>query len=220
MKKLTSFIICLLSFSLFSCGDIDNYKAPDGHIEGKLVDATTGELIPCQAPNGARIKMFEGTSTTPTTVWARTDGTYNSERVFGGTYTIVPEGPFIVKSTDTVTVNIPAGKNIDFNLEPYLRINLPEATISGTTATLKFTISKSEQWASPLSQYVVLYSTTENIDVLGYIKRVQVTVNNSVLDVQQTVAIEDIDTSKPVFVRVAARTGASGFYNYSVIKKL
>jgi hypothetical protein len=220
MKQLISLIICLILFSLFSCSEIDNYEAPDSHIEGKLVDATTGKLIPCQAPNGARIKMFEGTSTTPTTIWMRTDGTYKSDRVFSGAYTVVPEGPFIVKTTDTVKVAIPAGKNIDFSVEPYLRIDLPEVTLNGTTATLKFTISKSEQWASPLSQYVVLYSTTENIDVLGYIKRTQVTVNNSILGIQQTATIDNINTSRPIFVRVAARTGASSFYNYSVIKKL
>lgn len=205
---------------MFSCNDIDNYDEPDSQIEGKLIDQTSGELIPCQAPSGARIRMFEGTSTTSTTVWPRTDGTYNSQRVFSGTYTIVPEGPFIVEPSDEVTLFIPASGSVDFNVEPYLRINLSDATLSGSTVSVKFTISRSQHWNEDLNQYVVLCSSTEHIDVLGYTKRAQVTVDNSILDAEQTVTLEDIDTSKPVFVRVAARTNGTSYYNYSIIKRL
>ncbi|MDR2968252.1 MAG: DUF3823 domain-containing protein [Tannerellaceae bacterium] len=212
-------ILCLASLSLFSCGEIDNYEEPNSRIEGKLIDAVTGDLIPCQGLNGARIQMYEAESTTATSVWVGLDGTYKSERVFSGNYRIIPQGPFL--PVDTVRTAVPTNGNLDFTLEPYLRIKLDEATLSGTTATLKFTISKSTQTSAALNQYGVLYSTTENIDAAtGFVKRSLVTTNDAILDVQQTVTIEGIDTAKPVFVRIAARSGASTYYNYSVIKRL
>lgn len=226
MRRLKLFILLAVSASLFGCNKIDNFDEPNGHIQGSLIDKTTDELIPCQAPNGARIKLFEGESTQAINLWPRIDGTYNSDRVFDGTYRIEPEGPFIVTASDAVTVKLPAGRNVDFTVEPYLRIELSDATLNGTEATVKFTISRSAEWVDgSMTDYAILYSETESISINGRApESITVTVpsgtETGILGVEQTVTIEDIDTSKPVYVRVAAKASVSSYWNYSVVERL
>jgi hypothetical protein len=207
--------------ALFGCSDIDNYKEPDSRIEGRLIDATTGELVPSQGLNGARIQLFEVyngvEASTATNVWVNTDGTFRNERVFSGTYRLVPQGPFL--PADELKTDIPTG-NIDFKVEPYLRIKLDEATLSGTSATVKFTVSRSAQWSQTMRQYIVVYSASDNFDINGYIKRTVVNTTDAILDVPQTVTIEGVDTAKPVFVRVAAQVNGASYWNYSVIERL
>lgn len=222
MKRFILFAICLAPMYLFGCSEIDNYKEPDSHIEGKLIDATTGDLLPSQGLNGARIQLYEvykgEKATTATNVWVETDGTFRNERVFSGSYHLVPVGPFL--PADTVKTSLPANGNIEFEVEPYLRISLDEATLNGTSATVKFTVNRSAQWSGAMRQYVVVYSASDNFSIDGYLKRTVVNTTDEILGVQQSITIEDVDTAKPVFVRVAALVTGASYWNYSAIQRL
>lgn len=221
MKRL---IIALsFVFSLVSCGDIDNYEEPSAIIEGGVYDKSTQELIPAQAPNGAKIRLYEDNSTQPIDFWCNTDGSFTNTRVFAARYSIVPEGPFIVNNSDTIKTVIPTNEKIAFYVEPFLRVKCT-ATLNGDKADIKYTITKSVAWDGTLNQYAVLYSWTKNVDINNYSSRHQVSVNAAdeadLLGKEQTYVIEKIDTSRPVFVRVAARTSGTNFYNYSPVIQL
>lgn len=221
MKKFVLFAICLASLSLPACSDIDNYDEPNSLIEGKLTDASTGEPVPSQGLDGARVQMYEVykgvKAATPTNMWVRTDGSFRNERVFSGSYHLVPVGPFL--AADTLKTNIPSG-NIEFKVEPYLRVSLDGATLNGTSLTVKFTVNRSTKSAAALRQYAVLYSASDNFGIDGYIKRTMANTTDAILGTQQTVTIEGVDTAKPVFVRIAAQANGVSYWNYSVIKRL
>lgn len=221
MKKILLLItgICLF----ISCGGIDNYDEAEGVVEGGIYDLTTNELIPAQAPNGARIRLYESNSTQPIDFWCMTDGTFYNKRVFAGDYRIIPEGPFIVTTSDTIRIHVPAKQKIDFNVEPFLRVKA-SAALNGSSATVKFTIAKSDKWDGALSQYAVLYSWTKSIDINNYTSRESVNISaddeENFLGKELTFTVDKIDTSRPVFIRVAARTSGTNYYNYSEILQL
>ena len=218
-----------IAFLLGSCSKIDNYGEGNATVKGGIYDiATKGaneELIPAQSPDGARVRLFEEGSSQPVNFWCETDGTFNNNRIFSARYKIIPEGPFITKSTDTLSVSIPNNAAIAFYVEPYLRIK-SEATRNGNNVDVKFKISKSSQWTETLNQYVILYSWTKHLDASNYISREIVNVSaseeNSILESEltKTIAIPEANANKPVFVRVAARTTGTSYYNYSSLIQL
>lgn len=224
MKKIILFMLSALLFA--NCSDIDNYDAPNSSIKGGIYDLSTKGLanklpVHSQSPNGTRIKLFEGEYTQPIIFWCNTDGSFQNTRVFAGNYKIIPEGPFLVEPDDTIRVSIPSREPIEFYVEPFLRINI-RATLNGENANTSFTIKKSNKWKGTLNQYVILYSWTKNVDANNYTYRkiVDVSQESEVLGTEQSESIPKIDMSRPVFIRIAARTTGTNYYNYSEIIQL
>lgn len=230
MQLYKIFTLCLTLVITASCGSEDNYPAPSLTLEGGIYDlATRGRekelLIPAQSPDGARVRIYESGSTQAQTIWCRKDGSFINTKLFSGEYKLVPDGPFIVNQTDIVNISVPSKEKIKFYLEPYLRIKL-NGSLDKDTKVAKFTfnISKSDAWNGMLNQYIVLYSTTEHVSVNSYIKRIPKTVTVDIesefLDKYLEATITDIDLTKPIFIRVGAKTEGTDYYNYSEVIEL
>lgn len=218
MKTLIAIMISTLL--LVGCS-VDNYNEPKLMIEGNVYDESTlgvsdPILVPTQAPNGIKVRMYEEGYTQPVDFWCSASGHFHNDRVFPGKYHVIVEGPFIVDTEDAIDITIPTKEKLNFYVEPYLRINA-DAVKNGSSVDISFDITRSDKWAEKLVQYAILYSWTQNVDYNSYTFRhiVNVTDDNDVLGKKQTFTIEKIDWTKPVFVRIAAITSGTNSYNYS-----
>ena len=230
MKLHKILALCFTFIAVVACSSEDNYSAPNVTLEGGIYDlATKGQteekLIPAQSPDGARIKTFEGSSVQASTIWCRPDGTFTNTRLFADEYKLVPEGPFIVNESDYLTVHIPTNEKVNFYLEPYFRLKLTGSlNKEKREAKFNFQISKSEKWTGTLNQYVILYSTTSHVGVSSYAKNIIQNVTSSTesdfLNVDLEGSITGIDLNRPVFIRVAARSTGTNYYNYSEVVEL
>ena len=182
MKKIFKLITCLsLVVFLFSC-EVDNYVGPTETLQGTIYDASTG--MPLQLEQGGtntRIKIEEfskSTNPTPQYLNVKQDGSYVNTKLFAGTYRLqVIEGPFIpllitnsttgaVIEDNRITSDIKGGvTNIDFHVEPFLRIEYTAEPILDTVnkankLTVKFKITKgksSTNFAIPTLRNIQLF---------------------------------------------------------------
>lgn len=145
MKKiLYGLLIISASFLASSCMKIDNFDAPDAKVSGKLIDKTTGKnFITDHGDTQIRIwEMSFSTNPSPQGIPVQFDGTYNNERLFAGTYDMLPfNGPYW--PADTVR-NVAIGRKgavQDFEVVPYLHLTEFEAKLDGLDLTLSCRLS-------------------------------------------------------------------------------
>lgn len=207
----------LLLLGMGSCSK-DNYDEPEATITGGVYDAKDGTLIPTQQPNGIRVRLYEKDYKQPTNFDCMPDGTFKNTRLFPGHYRVTVEGPFVSSSIKEQDVTIPAS-DVHITAEPLIRIKA-KSQLSGNTVSVSYSISKSEQSKGGIRQIYVLCGNTIGLSATTASKRVNIDPASVQQGVEQTAAITDVDTSKPVFVRVAARSTESNYYNYSEIVRL
>lgn len=127
----------LLVITAGSCAKLDNYAPPAETLQGRIIDAGTGENVPAEVSGengtGTRIELREiSWSDNPTPMYLATkqDGTYTNTKVFAGRYIISADGAFVplVQTgpnpvDKSQTVDVSGGvTTVDFTVEPFLRI--------------------------------------------------------------------------------------------------
>lgn len=137
MKKLLSFgILFLLMATIFSCSKTDNYAAPSDTITGSTIDEGTGQTLQTEiGGGGTRIKLLETSyDSAPVPIYFQSmqDGTFNNDKVFGATYKVSVEGPFVplvqtdnlghVVSDSSQTIVLKNTATLHFGVQPYLRV--------------------------------------------------------------------------------------------------
>lgn len=155
-KRLLYSLLIGASMYLVSCMEIDNVDAPDAKIEGRVIDRTTGEnIITDHANSTIRIwEMSYSENPAPQGIPVQHDGTYNNDRLFAGTYDMLPyNGPWY--PADTLR-NVKIGKkksSQDFIVVPYLRVTQFEAVLNGLnlTMTCRLELPKNES-GNPIRQ--------------------------------------------------------------------
>jgi hypothetical protein len=146
MIRKNIFILIFGVAAFFSCSKIDNYKAPDGDVYGKLTDLMTNEGIQSEEPNGFNIKMFEKgwLMSTPITFAGKPDGTFENALVFQNEYKILPvEGPFF-PITDTAVVQVGSRTEVNFNVMPYVSVTNVTATPGTNKVTIVYNIARNQ----------------------------------------------------------------------------
>ena len=159
MKFLSHITLCCLAIVFFnSCKKIDNYDEPKETIKGRVVDATTGELVLTdQGSEGTRVRLNE-LSWTATRVASNFDffsmkeGIFQNTKVFRGRYNVRVDGAFIplvrlgasgdTLANETKVVDIQDVTEVEFKVQPFLKIEwVGKPTISNgkVTATIKVT---------------------------------------------------------------------------------
>src|ERR1700753_311852 len=152
MKKLIFFSTILFFVIVYSsCQKIDNYAAPADTITGSTLDEGTGETVQTEiGGGGTRVKLLEisyDSAPVPYYFQSMQDGTFNNTKVFGATYKVSVEGPFVpivqtdntghVTSDSSQTVTLKNSATLHFNVQPYLRVQWvgnpvinPDTTVS------------------------------------------------------------------------------------------
>ena len=171
MKRIFYYIALGLTVTAGSCSKTDNYPPPSETLNGKIIDAGTGQTVQGEVSGengtGSRIELREiSWSDNPTPLYLATmqDGTYNNTKIFAGTYKISADGAFVplvqtgANPVDkSKTVEVKGGvTTVDFTVEPFLRIEWigdPVVNPDGTI-TASFVLNKSAELARAPGAYI------------------------------------------------------------------
>jgi len=127
MKKIFYSILAIVSLAALasSCMEIDNFDAPDAKVSGNIIDKTTGKnMLFDRADTQIRIwEMSYSENPTPQDLHVLEDGTFNNERLFAGTYDMLPYNGAYWPCDTTFNVKIgKKGAKVDFEVTPYLHL--------------------------------------------------------------------------------------------------
>lgn len=139
MKKISLYIVSFALLSLNSCGlfDLDNKDEPSATLQGEVVNAETGApILTDQGSEGIRVRLLElsyGENVQPNPdFFCMSDGTFQNTKLFGGTYNIRVDGPFmpllredtrgVPLADDTQTEEITDLTKVTFKVQPFLNI--------------------------------------------------------------------------------------------------
>lgn len=232
MKGIIKFIICSLVAVLnFSClTGLDNYEMPDETLKGVVIDKYTGQ--PLLTETGAfRIKLEElSWSSTPTPQYFvnKQDGSFFNSKIFKGHYRInVENGPFI-PLTDTVELDIKGVTEHNFEVEPYLHINITDLQIVDTTFTVKFNITSENNMYKVLDARVFVNNTTfvgDGAKIADYsVQKIDLsnTMNELVYTNEYSFKVAELKRGRTFYIRVGARVDdpIAKKYNLSEIREV
>jgi hypothetical protein len=134
---LTSAIIFLLMLTFFACSKkIDNYPAPGDTITGSTIDEGTDSTVQTEiGGGGTRVELLETSyDSAPVPIYFQSmqNGDFNNTKVFGATYKVSVQGPFVpLIQTDSVgqittdssqTIVLKNTSTLHFYVQPFLRI--------------------------------------------------------------------------------------------------
>lgn len=137
-KLLYNLLIGVSMICVTSCMEIDNFDEPNAHISGRLIDSTTGEnYVTDQGDTHIRIwEMSFSTSPKPQDLVVKMDGNYNNEKLFAGTYDMLPYNGSYWPCDTVRHVGIGKKSVQDFTVTPYLKIKDFKTQLNGTTLTM------------------------------------------------------------------------------------
>lgn len=243
MKKILNILVAGAALiAAASCNKLDNYDGPTETLQGRIIDAGTGQNVETEVSgdngSGTRIRLLETSwSENPTPLYLATkqDGTYRNTKVFKATYKMIAEGAFVpmdlAGNDKTQTVDVKGGStNVDFTVEPFLRVEWvgePVLNSNGTvTAQVKVTRgTNNSAYQLNITNLALFANPYEYVGNNNYDSRYSTinsysgTAGNTAL-LGQTVSI----TTKALpgknwYLRLAARVSfGTNRYNYSSIK--
>ncbi len=160
MKKRVLYPLIMFIAAAFTACEVDNFEAPSTVFQGTLYDAQTGKPLQLeQGKNHTRIMTEElswnNGNFTPFYLAVKQDGSYYNDKMFDAEYRISPiDGPFIpvllrdskgdIVVDNRKTVKAKGSVTVDFELEPFLRIEYIGAPVinADNTLTVKFKFTK------------------------------------------------------------------------------
>lgn len=232
MKNIFKLTICaLLIVTTYSClSEIDNYEEPQETLKGTIIDKYTG--LPMLTETGAcRIKLEElSWSATPTPQYFgnKQDGTFFNSRLFKGHYRInLESGPFI-PLTDTIEVDVKGVVTHNFEVEPYLHLNINDVQIVDTTFIVKFNISSETSMYNILNARVFVNNTNfvgEGAMIRDYSMQtidLSTTIPELVYANEYSFKVTQLKRGRTYYMRVGARVDdpIAKKFNYSEIREI
>lgn len=128
MMKIGKYMICILAagyLSVTGCMKIDNFDAPAAKIQGRIIDKTTGKnMYLGQAESHIRIwEVSYRWDPEPQDLRTKADGTYYNDKLFTGTYDMLPyNGAWWPCDTLKDVKIMKKGAVQDFEVTPYLHL--------------------------------------------------------------------------------------------------
>jgi hypothetical protein len=145
MKKKTPIYLALSIALLFaySC-KLDNYAPPSASVFGKIVDSNGVAVQSDVSSLGVKITYVEqGNFTSPQkqNMGLKGDGTYRNNMMFPGTYNFfIKDANFLDVDTVKNFVVKNGDNEINFTVEPYIKISVTSVAQAGTNVVAKFTM--------------------------------------------------------------------------------
>ena len=130
----------------------------------------------------------------------------------------VVQGPFVASTVTEQEVNIPSS-NVKVMVEPNLRITAT-AKLTGNTLDIDYTVNQNSKSTGTVSTIEILCGNTIGLSVTTSKKRAKISTDDQPIGQQHHYTMENVDTKGAVFVRVAAKTSETSYYNYSTLLKL
>lgn len=234
MKKLILIAISLVFvFGITSCMmEIDEYDAPNQTLSGSIIDINTGEPIQTEQGSGIRIRMEETSwsdNPEPIYFWVKQDGTFQNTKVFGGTYAVTPvDGPYF--PVEGKTVEVDGNATVDFEVEPFLNIEITDLEQDGGDVAVSFTIFRSTE-AFKITDARIFVSNMQYVGNNSFLNNksgqtLTPAVNftndpdETVLETTHTLNVVGLEGGRDYYLRVGARTDddVQKRYNYSGVE--
>ncbi|GGA83414.1 DUF3823 domain-containing protein [Puia dinghuensis] len=242
MKKILYSALIFLLMAGVACSKTDNYPAPSDTITGSTIDEGTGNTVQTEiGGRGTRVKLLETSyDSAPVPIYFQSmqDGTFNNTKVFGATYKVSVEGPFVpLVTTDNLgrvvtdssqTIVLKNTATLHFNVQPFLRIQWvgnpvinPDTTVSVQVIITRGTANPAyQQDITDINLYVsnTKYDGNNNYDP-RYSKLTAYSGAAGTGLLGKTITLTTIGGALPqqdVYFRVGARINAGlDEYNYS-----
>jgi hypothetical protein len=243
MKKIFFYTaFCLAIAAGTSCTKLDNYPAPSDTITGSTIDEGTGQTVQTEiGGGGTRVKLLETSySANPVPIYFQSmqDGTFNNTKVFGATYKVSVEGPFVpvvqTSSTGTLvsdssqTIVLKNTASLTFKVQPFLRVEWVGKPVfnADSTVTVQVKVTRGtnnvsyQQDITDINLYVsnTQYDGNNNYDP-RYSKLVSYSASTGTTLLGQVITITTTGGALPaqdVYFRVGARINAGlDEYNYN-----
>lgn len=164
MKKTTIHILLALTLGFFfsSC-EKDNLPGPDAKVFGSIKDKLTGELVETELVNGSTIETYElGYATQQLRRWViKNNGEYRNNLVFSGQYDFkLQNNNFYPITISNYTIK-PGDNQLDFVVEPYIRIKNCKITYDAGAKRVNATFNLEAGKAGVLVKAVRLYAFSD-----------------------------------------------------------
>lgn len=164
MKKTTRYFLYtfLLGVLLTSC-EKDNFPGPDAKVYGSITDKATGQLVETELVNGSSIEAYElGFATQQLRRWLiKNNGEYRNNLVFSGRYDFKLQNCNFFPVTLTNVEIRPGDNQLDFQVEPYLRIKNPSITYNAASKKVTATFTVEAGKATVKLKQVRLYAFSD-----------------------------------------------------------
>lgn len=210
---------------MISC-ELDNYPVPDIVLEGKVIDASTGETIQTRQPDGIKIRLLEEgyENPVPYDFWTKSDGSFKNTRIFAAKYKIVAvEGPFEQSSVEELSVDLTGNQTVVFEVEPFVRLSNVEISKTGGGIQASYKISQTTSTKKILKSMLIvgpsdiLHQTTTN-KLSSAENSLEDIANEDIASMSFVDEIGNLTPGKTYFARVAVLTDNTlNRYNYSPI---
>ena len=245
MNKLLAYTAFFLALTTWwACQKkIDNYAAPGDTITGSTLDEGTQATVQTEiGGSGTRVKLLEtsyDSAPVPLYFQSMQDGTFNDDKIFGATYKVTVEGPFVpLIVTDSVgnvvtdssqTITLKNTATLHFNVQPFLRVQLVGNPVINPDTTVSIQVMITRGTANPLYQLQVTdinlyvsntkYCANNNYDP-RYSNLASYSDSTGTKLLGQTITLTTTGGALPaqdVYFRVGARINAGlDEYNYSL----
>ena len=152
MKKIAILLSVLLMATSCDWFVFDNQEGYNAQIEGRIIDAETGEVVQMGWPNNQRIEIIEwgwNDDNPESDKWyVKPNGTYRNKLVFAGKYTMdTRDRNFYPVQQD---FEIKKGPNtVDFKVIPYVRIIDPVITYEDGKIVARCKVKASDPAKTP-----------------------------------------------------------------------
>ena len=223
MKQLSIYILLILGVAFSSC-EKDNMPGPDARVFGSIKDKATGKLVETELVNGSSIEAYElGFATQQLRRWLiKNNGEYRNNLVFSGRY------DFKLQNCNFFPLNvldyqIKSGDNqLDFEVEPYLRINNTNISYNATSKKVTATFTVEAGRSTVKIKQVRLYAFSdiyvgENVkfviagnSLINYAPSKTADNNTYTLEIDVAANASLFPTGREYFFRVGALGDVSG----------
>ena len=185
MKQLYIILVLLAGVAFAACSKIDNYAAPGDTVTGATYDEVTGQTLQTEVGSGTRVELLEisyDSAPVPFYFYSMQDGTFNDDKVFGATYKVSVQGPFVplivtdstgaVVTDSSQTIVLKNKAVLKFDVQPFLRIQWIGTPVLNpdTTVTVQVVVTRGTN--NPLYQLPVT-------DINLYVSNTQYDGNNN-----------------------------------------
>jgi hypothetical protein len=163
-------VLCISAGALFSSCEVDNYPAPDGTLTGILIDSTTNQGIINQQPGGCAITYAEtswGENPREESFTVKPDGTFRNTKIFAGTYSIRPGGPFRGVTAKTVEITSGGTTEVSFLVTPYISLTNVSIVKEGNAIKATFRMTRNITTAAPRNYRVFATSLTPRVGTVA-----------------------------------------------------
>ena len=221
-----------------SCRKTDNYDGPTETVQGRIIDAGTGQNVQSEVSgdngSGTRVRLLETSwSSNPTPLYLATkqDGTYSNTKVFKATYKMIAEGAFVpmdlAANDQSKSIEVQGGTTtVDFTVEPFLRVEWVGEPVYNSNGTVSVQVKVTrgtanaayQQSVTNLALFVCPYEYVGNNNYDPRYSTI-LTRDNTILG--QTITLTSTGTlpKKDWYLRIGSRIAfGTNRYNYSTIK--